>query len=51
MVTHNPEQALGMGGHTLLLVDGTLAEHGDAAQVINNPSSSAGKKYKDREMQ
>jgi putative ABC transport system ATP-binding protein len=51
MVTHNPEQALRMGGETLLLVDGRLVEHGPSEKVINDPSSVEGRRYRDKELQ
>ena len=48
VVTHNPEQALRIGGEVLLLVDGRLEESGSAERVIVSPKSEAGKKYKAR---
>ena len=50
-VTHNPRQALGIGDETLLLVDGRLVEHGTPEQVINDPQSTEGLRYQNREMQ
>jgi putative ABC transport system ATP-binding protein len=50
MVTHQPEQALHMESDTLLLVNGRLIEHGTAEQVVNNPESEDGKRYKNREL-
>ncbi len=51
MVTHNPEQALRMGGETLLMVGGRLQEAGACEEVINHPRSEAGKRYKAKELQ
>jgi len=50
MVTHNPEQALRMGGEALLLVDGRLVETGPAERVINDPQSEAARRYRDKEL-
>jgi len=50
MVTHNPEQALRMTGETLLLVAGKLVERGPCEEVINNPTSDLGKRYRARQL-
>jgi putative ABC transport system ATP-binding protein len=50
MVTHEPEQAVRMGGETLLLVRGKLVECGDSEQVIRAPQTVEGKLYKNREL-
>jgi putative ABC transport system ATP-binding protein len=50
MVTHDPGQALRMGSETLLLVSGRLVEHGPSEQVINQPHTPEGVKYKNREL-
>ena len=50
MVTHNPEQALRMGGEGLLLVSGKLIETGSCEQIINNPSTELGKMYRERKL-
>jgi len=50
MVSHDLNQALRMGGETLLLVAGKLVEHGPAEQVVNAPSSELGKRYKAGEL-
>ena len=50
MVTHQPEQALRMKSETLFLLNGRLVEHGSAEQVVNNPESEAGRRYKNREL-
>lgn len=51
MVTHNPEQALRMGGLALLLVAGELVETGTVDEVVNNPRTETGRRYKDKELQ
>ena len=50
MVTHNPEQALRMGGESLLLVSGRLVEHGSAEQVVRHPKTELGRRYQSREL-
>jgi len=50
MVTHNPEQALRMGGESLLLVSGRLVEHGSAEQVVRQPQTELGRRYQSREL-
>ena len=50
MVTHNPEQALRMGGESLLLVSGKLVEHGSAEQVVRHPKTELGRRYQGREL-
>lgn len=50
MVTHQPEQALRLGGETLLLVRGRLVESGPAEQVLRHPSTDEGRRYRDREL-
>ena len=50
IVTHEPAQAVRMGGETLLLVKGRLIEHGDSEQVIANPTTPEGRAYRDREL-
>ena len=50
MVTHHPEQALRMGGEALLLVSGMLVEHGAAEQVVNDPQTDLGRRYKNKEL-
>jgi len=49
-VTHNPEQALRLGGRTLLLVKGKLIESGETVDVLKNPKSDPGKKYINKEL-
>jgi len=50
MVTHNPEQALRLGGKTLLLVKGELIESGETTDVLTNPSTELGRQYIDMEL-
>ncbi|MBD3402829.1 ATP-binding cassette domain-containing protein [candidate division GN15 bacterium] len=50
MVTHEPEQAVRLGGETLLLVKGRLVEHGPSEQVLNDPQSDEGRRYKGMEL-
>jgi putative ABC transport system ATP-binding protein len=50
MVTHNPEQALRMGGETILLVNGRLAETGPCEKVITDPDTEPGRLYKMRQL-
>jgi len=51
MVTHNPEQALRMGGQALLLVAGRLVETGTVDEVVKNPKTEVGRRYRDMELQ
>ena len=50
MVSHNPEQALRMGGECLLLVNGKVAETGSVEQIVNDPQTELGRRYKNREL-
>ncbi len=50
VVTHHPDQALRLNGETLLLVEGKLVETGPAKQIINDPQSELGKRYKNRQL-
>ena len=50
MVTHDPAQALRLEGQTLLIVKGSLIEHGPSTQVINDPLTDEGRRYRDREL-
>ncbi|UCD93650.1 MAG: ATP-binding cassette domain-containing protein [Candidatus Zixiibacteriota bacterium] len=50
IVTHNPEQALRLGGRALLLVEGKLIESGSANEILTSPSTEAGRKYINREL-
>jgi putative ABC transport system ATP-binding protein len=50
IVTHNPEQALRLGGKALLLADGKLIESGDAGDVLTSPTTELGRKYIHKEL-
>lgn len=50
MVTHHPEQALRMSGETILMVEGRLIESGASDDVINNPRTELGKKYREKKL-
>ena len=50
IVTHNPEQALRLGGRALLLVGGRLIESGGANEVLTDPTTEEGRKYINREL-
>ena len=50
IVTHNPGQALRIGGQAILLVKGKLIESGDAEQIVNAPQTEIGSQYKDRKL-
>lgn len=45
-VTHNPEQALRIGGETILMVAGQLVESGSCEKVITDPQTEEGRLYK-----
>nr|MBN2278284.1 ATP-binding cassette domain-containing protein [candidate division Zixibacteria bacterium] len=49
-VTHSPEQALRLGGETLLLVGGRLIETGPTSEILTRPRTEMGQKYIDREL-
>jgi len=49
-VTHHPDQALRLGGETLLLVQGRLVESGPSDEVINRPQTDLGRRYRAREL-
>ena len=51
MVSHSPNQVLRMGGEALLMVDGKLVEHGPAGDLLGNPQTEAGRRFRDRELQ
>ncbi len=50
VVTHHPDQALRLRGEAVLLVDGKLIEFGPVEQIINDPRSELGKKYKNKQL-
>ncbi len=49
-VSHNPNQARRLGGQGLLLVNGKLVEHGPVAQLVDNPQTELGQRYRNREL-
>ncbi|HDL04631.1 MAG: phosphate ABC transporter ATP-binding protein [Candidatus Zixiibacteriota bacterium] len=51
MVTHNPDQALRLGGKGLLMVKGKLIESGDTAELLTDPSSDLGRRYVSKELE
>jgi UDP-glucose/iron transport system ATP-binding protein len=50
MVTHNPEQAIRLGGETIFLVGGKMIESGETSQVLTNPSTELGRRYINKEL-
>ncbi len=50
VVTHHPNQALRLNGETILLVDGKLVETGPAVNIINDPQTELGKRYKNKQL-
>jgi len=50
MVSHHPRQAVRMEGEGLLMVAGSLVEHGPVKQLVEQPRTELGKKYRDREL-
>ncbi|RKX21840.1 MAG: phosphate ABC transporter ATP-binding protein [Candidatus Zixiibacteriota bacterium] len=50
MVCHLPQQAVRMSGEGLLLVDGRLVEHGPVRDLVENPTTELGRRYRDREL-
>lgn len=48
MVSHDPQQALRLGGETLLIVAGRLVEFGPARELIEQPKTEEGRRYRDR---
>ena len=50
MVSHQPQQALRMGGEGLLLVEGRLVENGPVGDLVERPSTELGRRYRDREL-
>lgn len=48
-VTHSPEQAVRIGGESLLFAGSRLVEAGPVEQVVCNPGTEAGRRYRDRE--
>lgn len=50
LVSHDPAQALRIGGDALLMVDGRLIESGAVEQIVNDPQSESGRLYRDRKL-
>jgi putative ABC transport system ATP-binding protein len=50
MVSHNPEQAVRMGGEGLLLVGGKLVETGPVQKLVNQPQTELGRMYQARQL-
>lgn len=51
MVSHDPEQVVRIGGHASLMVQGRIIETGPAEQVVRDPHTDEGRRYRDRELQ
>jgi UDP-glucose/iron transport system ATP-binding protein len=50
MVSHSPDQAVRMNGVGLLLAEGRLIEHGPIKDMVENPQTELGRRYRDREL-
>ncbi|MFH1686445.1 MAG: ATP-binding cassette domain-containing protein [bacterium] len=50
MVSHDPQQALRIGGEALLMVEGRLIEHGPVSRIVNDPQTDLGRRYRDKEL-
>ncbi len=50
-VTHQPEQALRLGGETLLLVQGRLVEAGETSEILTEPKTEMARKYINKELE
>lgn len=50
MVSHDPNQAVRMNGTGLLLVAGKLVEYGPTQDLVENPKTDLGRRYRDREL-
>lgn len=50
VVTHNPEQSLRLSEETLLMHNGQLIESGLTEQIINNPTTEIGQRYRQRSL-
>jgi putative ABC transport system ATP-binding protein len=50
MVSHDLQQALRMGGITLLMASGRLVESGPAEQTLNRPQTELGRRYQSGEL-
>jgi putative ABC transport system ATP-binding protein len=49
-LTHNPEQALRIGGQAILLFKGKLVESGTAEEVVTHPGTDIGRQYRDKKL-
>ncbi len=49
-VTHDPLQAVRLGGEGLLMFRGRLIESGSVEQIVNDPQSDEGRRYKAQEL-
>lgn len=49
-VTHDPQQAVRLGGEGLLMFRGRLIESGSVEQIVNDPQSDEGRRYKAQEL-
>ena len=45
VVTHNPQQAIRLGGETLLLFEGKLIEWGTSERVVYDPRTEVGRRF------
>lgn len=50
MVSHSPDQAVRMNGVGLLLVEGRLLEYGPIKEMVENPQTEQGRRYRDKEL-
>lgn len=50
MVSHSPDQAVRMNGVGLLLVEGRLVESGPTKELVENPRTDLGRRYRDKEL-
>lgn len=50
MVSHNPRQAVRMGGEGLLMVAGKLVESGPVRMLVETPRTEWGRRYQDKEL-
>jgi putative ABC transport system ATP-binding protein len=50
MVSHSPDQAVRMNGVGLLLAEGRLVEHGPIRDMVENPQTDLGRRYRDKEL-
>jgi putative ABC transport system ATP-binding protein len=50
LVTHDPHQALRVGGEALLMVDGRLVQAGTASDIVEHPRTEEARRYINAEM-